>query len=162
MATTDFSKFRALTMNRTGSFELDMRPDDAFPLFTAPGETLWIPTWEPLILNGDGYEEGSVWVTAAHGHRTYWYVADYDAEARHARYVRVTPEADIGAVGVSVTANGNGGATVNVTYQLTGLSEAGNETIAKMLSESAYAAMMEAWRRMIDQNRDRIDDHFCR
>ena len=40
---TDFSDFDALTITRTGSFELDMNPDDAFPLFTAPGEELWAP-----------------------------------------------------------------------------------------------------------------------
>lgn len=162
MTATDFSKFEALTINRTGSFELDMKPDDAFPLFTAPGEMLWISTWEPFILNGDGYEEGTVWVTEGRGHKTYWYVAVYDTEARHARYVRVTPEADSGTVDVSVSSNGSDGATVNVTYQLTGLSEAGNENLARLLGEVEYAGMMEDWRTMIEQNRDRIDDHFDR
>jgi hypothetical protein len=159
---TDFSKFEALTIKRAGSFELDMKPDDAFPLFTAPGEKLWISMWEPFILNGDGYEEGTVWVTAGHGHKTYWNVADYDTDAGHARYVRVTPEANSGTVDVSVTSNGNGGSTVIVTYQLTGLSDAGNENIAKLLGEAEFARMMQDWRRMINENREKIDDHFSR
>lgn len=158
----DFSKFEAVTKKRTGSFELDMNPDDAFPLFTAPGEELWAPGWEPFVLNGDGYEEGTVWVTIGHGHTTYWYVADYNTVDRHAQYVRVTPEANTGTVSVQVVSNGNGGSTVKVTYQLTGLSDAGNKHVEKMLGESEYSEMMERWRSAINESRDRIDKHFGR
>ena len=64
---TDFSDFDALTITRTGSFELDMTPDEAQPLFTAPGERLWISIWDPAILHGDGYENGTAFVTNNHG-----------------------------------------------------------------------------------------------
>ena len=157
---TNFKEFEAVTVNRSGSFELDMTPEFAFPLFTAPGEKLWISVWDPIILNGDGYEEGTVWVTTNHGHTTYWYVAKYDTEARLARYVRVTPDANSGTVDVSITSNGEGGSIVNVTYQLTGLSDAGNEAVAELLSESAYEEMMEEWRSMVNSSRERIDKHF--
>lgn len=158
--TTNFSKFEAFTGSRTGSFELDMNPDDAFPLFTAPGEELWAPGWEPFILNGDGYEAGTVWVTLGHGHTTYWHVAIYNTVQRHAQYVRVTPEANTGTVDVQVVSNGSGGSTVNVTYTLTGLSDAGNEKVENMLRESEYSAMMENWRSAINESRDRMDNHF--
>ena len=118
---TNFKEFEAVTINRSGSFELDMTPEYALPLFTAPGEKLWISIWDPVILHGDGYEEGTVWVTANHGNTTYWYVANYDTEAKRARYVRVTPDADTGTVDVSLMPNGTGGSIVTVTYQLTGL-----------------------------------------
>ena len=139
-----------------------MVPDDAFPLFTAPGEELWAPGWEPLILSGDGYEEGTVWVTEGHGHTTYWYVATYNTVERHAQYVRVTPGANTGTVDVHVVSDGNGGSTVNVTYTLTGLSDVGNESIESMLDESAYSEMMEHWRGAIEENRDKIDAHLGR
>jgi hypothetical protein len=159
---TDFSDFAALTVARTGSFELDMHPDDAFPLFTAPGEELWAPGWEPFILSGDGYEEGTAWVTTGHGHTAYWYVTNYNTPGRHAQYVRVTPGANTGSVDVSIASNGNGGATVTVAYKLTGLSAAGNDNLAESFSESSYAEMMEEWRTLINDNREKIEAHFGR
>lgn len=156
----DFAGFDALTIARTGSFELDMTPEEALPLFTAPGEKLWIPVWDPVVLNGDGYEKGTVFVTSNHGNTTYWLVTDYDTDARHARYVRVTPQANTGTVDVSITSNGGGGATVNVIYQLTALSPAGNEELQASFSESKYAAMMEEWRTMIIDSREKIESHF--
>jgi len=50
----DFSEFDALTIARTGSFDLNMKPEEALPLFTAPGEKLWISIWDPVVLNGYG------------------------------------------------------------------------------------------------------------
>jgi hypothetical protein len=157
---SDFSEFDAISVKRSGSFELAMHADKAFPLFTAPGERLWAPGWEPFILHGDGFEEGTVWVTEGHGRTGYWYVADYDTAARHARYVRVTPGADAGTVDVSLKPNGTGGSIVQVTYQLTALSEAGNEHLSESFTESRYAEMMEHWRTLIIDNRERIDEHF--
>ena len=158
----DFSGADAITIARNGSFELDMTPEEALPLFTAPGEKLWIPIWNPIILNGDGFEKGTVFVTTNHGHTTYWLVTDYDTDAKHAQYVRVTPEANTGTVDVSITSNGKGGTTVHVAYQLTALSPAGNENLKESFSESNYAAMMEDWRTMINDSREKIDNHFGR
>ena len=131
-----FSEFDALTISRSGSFELDMKPENALPLFTAPGEKLWISIWDPVVLNGDGYEKGTVFVTSNHGHTTYWLVTDYDTDAKHAQYVRVTPEADTGTVDVSIASNGKGGSTINVTYQLTALSPAGNDNLQESFGEA--------------------------
>jgi hypothetical protein len=65
-----------------------------------------------VVLNGDGYEKGTVFVTSNHGHTTYWLVMDYDTDAKHAFYVRVTPDRDTGTVEVSIEANDTGGSTV--------------------------------------------------
>ena len=158
----DFSGLDALTIARTGSFELDTTPEEAQPLFTAPGEKIWIPIWDPVILSGDGYEKGTAFVTSNHGHTTYWLVTDYDTGAKHAQYVRVTPGANTGTVDVSITSSGNGGSTVNVAYRLTGLSPAGNADLVDSFSESKYSAMMEEWRTMINDSRENIDEHFGR
>ena len=116
----DFAGFDALTIARTGSFELDMTPEEAQPLFTAPGEKLWIPIWDPIILHGDGYEKGTAFVTTNHGHTSYWLVSDYDIDAKHAQYVRVTPGANTGTVDVTIASNGSGGSTINVPQRCPG------------------------------------------
>ncbi len=145
----DLSQFEALTLTRSASFELDMLPEDALPLFTAPGEKTWVPGWDPVILHGDGYQKGTVFVTKNHGHTTYWLVTDYDTNANYAQYVRVTPDASTGTVDVSIAKNDGGGASVKVSYQLTALSPAGNEHLAESYSEPGYAAMMQEWRTLI-------------
>ena len=139
-----------------------MSPEEALPLFTALGEKFWIPTWDPVVLNGDGVETGTVFVTSNQGHKTHWIVMDYDSQAYHALYVRVTPEVDAGTVDVSLVSNGKGGSVVTVSYELTALSPAGNEKLQSSFSETHYAQMMKDWRAMINVNRDKIDDHFLR
>lgn len=51
--------FNSQSIAREEAFQRAMEPDFAFPLLTAPGETLWVAGWEPHILRGDGYEEGT-------------------------------------------------------------------------------------------------------
>jgi len=157
-----FSPADAITIARSGSFELDMTPDAALPLFTAPGEKLWIDHWDPVILSGDGFGAGTVFVTAHHGHTTYWHVVDYDSEAHHARYVRVTPDVKTGSVDVTLESNGKGGCVVRVTYRLTALSADGKANLQEAYNAPKYAEMMKAWRTMITDHRAQIDDHFGR
>lgn len=156
----EYADFDAVTIQRSGSFELEMSPDQALPLFTAPGEKLWIAEWDPIILNGDGFAAGTVFVTTNHGPTTYWLVSRYDVDARQAQYVRVTPGENTGTVDVVVVANADGGATVSVSYQLTGLSIEGNEELQKKYSAHNYAQMMRTWRDMIVASEATIAAHF--
>jgi len=148
------------TIVRNGSFELDLPPREALLLFTAPGERLWISEWDPKILHGDGFEAGTVFITTNHGPSTYWQVCDFDRDAGHARYVRVTPESDTGMVDVRVSSNNTGGSTINVTYQLTGLTPSGNDKLSTAYSAPDYAAMLQNWQRMIRDSRATIDEFF--
>ncbi len=151
-----------MNISRSGSFELDMTPAEALPLFTAEGERLWVPNWDPVVLSGDGYGKGTVFVTTNHGVKTHWLVMDYDTEALHALYVRVTPDVTAGTVDVSIAPRAPGGSIVTVAYQLTALGPAGEETLRASFSESNYAQMMQEWQALIEQNRDRIRGHFSR
>lgn len=156
----ELAGFNAVTVSRNGSFELDLPPRNALLLFTAPGEKLWIEEWDPVILSGDGFTAGTVFMTTNHGHVTYWVVSDFDIDKRQARYVRVTPESDMGTVQVTVSPNGNGGSMINVSYQLTGLTSAGNQNLRESFDKSDYAAMMRKWQTMIQDSRAAIDEHF--
>ena len=133
----------------TGEAHVAAAPEDAFPLFTAPGERLWVPGWDPVIVgDGDGLNRGSVWLTGDGEDRTIWLVVDYDPEKLHARYARITPAAKAGTVEVTARPDGAGGTSVEVTYDLTALSEHGNESLAGF-DEADYEKMMGEWERLI-------------
>jgi len=138
-----------ISITRSGTVHVDAPPEHAFPLFTAPGERLWVPGWDPVIVTGGhGLERGSVWLTTHGAETTIWLVVDYDPETLHARYARITPESRAGWVEVFARSDGEGGAAVEVTYQLTALNEHGVEALAGF-DEDHYAQMMLEWERMI-------------
>ncbi len=151
-------KFNAVTVSHTGSFELSMAPHEALPLFTGPGEVLWVPNWSLVIFSGDGFEKGSVFQTSNHLNKTTWLVLDYDTENLSARYLRMTPDYDVGTVDVSLKANGEDGTIVNVAYQLTALSVERNKELVEWSTE-AYAEEMEEWRALIIAAEDKITEH---
>ena len=148
-------EFDPVHVDQSGTFELDVPPEQAFHLFTAPGETLWVPGWDPTILSGDGTEAGTVFVTTHGDETTIWVVVDFDPGRYRARYARVTPASRAGTVDVRLRDNGRGGSTVAVRYELTALTESGNENLAGF-DAAAYAEMLKEWQRLI---RDADLDH---
>lgn len=153
------SETSVTTISRHGSFRLDMSPDEALPLFTAPGETLWIPSWKPVILNGDGFEQGTIFLTESEKGTTYWYVSEYNSNSHQACYIRVTPEHDIGTVKVAIEADGNTGSLVQVNYQMTSLSEEGKANFVGDFSIENYEKMMKEWQSMIVKSKRNIEAH---
>jgi hypothetical protein len=136
------------SVSHTGTLRVDAPPEHAFQLFTAPGERLWVDGWNPEVLSGNGRGRGSVFVTDAHGDKAYWVVVDYDEEALHARYARIAPGTRAGTVEVVARDDGTGATEVDVTYELTALTDEGNEQLAAFDSD-AYARMLADWERMI-------------
>ena len=133
---------------RSGMFDLDIPPEKAFHLFTAPGERLWVPGWDPAILSGDGTEAGTVFVTSHGDETTIWVVTDFNASQRRARYARVSPGSRAGTVEVGVRANDSGGSTVAVRYELTALTESGSRNLAQFDAD-AYSEMLKEWKELI-------------
>ena len=136
-----------VNVHRSGSFELDVPPDVAIHLFTGPGETLWVPGWQPVVLNGNGTEEGTVFLTGQGEESTVWIVVDFNVETYRARYARVAQGSRAGTVNVQLRPNGDGGSTVEVTYNLTALSAAGNENLTRF--DAGYDDMLHEWKSLI-------------
>ena len=141
-------EFDPVNVVHSGTFDLGAPPEQAFHLFTAPGEILWAPGWNPVVLSGDGTEEGTVFVTSHGDETTIWVVVDFDLNAHRARYARLTPGSRAGTVDVRLHANDGGGATVTVKYELTALSESGNRHLAHF-DAKAYSEMMKEWEQLI-------------
>jgi len=133
----------------TGTVHVDAPPRRAFQLFTAPGEKLWIEEWDPDVLSGgDGRSKNAVWLTGHGGEQTIWLVVDYDPEALHARYARVTPGSRAGTVEVFAHEDGQGGTDVKVSYVLTALNDEGNKALAEF-GDGNFAQMMAHWENVI-------------
>ena len=137
------------TVTHTGTLHVDAAPDHAFQLFTAPGEKLWVDGWDPEVLSGgDGREEGSVFVTNVADDTAYWIVVDYDVGALRARYARIAPGSRAGTVEVIARASPSGGTEVEVTYDLTALTDEGNSQLAAF-DENAFTRMLAGWEQII-------------
>ncbi len=138
------SEFEAANVTHTGSFHVDAPPEQSIHLFTAPGEILWADGWHPVVLSGDGTEKDTVFVTSHNEEVTIWVVVDFDPQAFHVRYSRLTPSIRAGTIEVLVRSDKQGGSIVEVSYKLTALSEAGNRDMAHFDAQ-AYSEMMAEW-----------------
>jgi hypothetical protein len=135
-------------LSRTQSFELPLACTAAMPLFTAPGERLWAPGWEPEMLSG-GTERGSVFRTLHQRHETVWIVAEYAPDQGRASYARIAQGSNMGMVDVRCRALDAGRSEISVTYTLTGLTPAGRTFVQGFLAPEAYAAFIQEWRTAI-------------
>jgi hypothetical protein len=119
------------------------------PLFTPEGERLWISGWEPRFPAGEdpaGSRRGEVFTTSGDHGDTFWVVADRDDD--HARYARITPGATAGFVEVRCRERSSSETEVEVSYDLTALSDAGRAHLA------GFAAHFEheigGWQQLIE------------
>ncbi len=132
--------------SRSGSFHLPVPCSHALPLFTAEGEKLWAPGWDPEQISGNT-ERGSVFRTLRHdGRPVTWIVVAYDPPAGRASYARLVEGSNMGLVDVRCTDRGMG-SDVEVTYTLTGLDAEGDEFVASFLAPEHYADMLREWQR---------------
>lgn len=146
------------TTIRTGSVEVALPPDQALELFTAKGETLWVPGWAPTYIDPpDGAPiEGGVWLTEdRHPDGTttqvIWRVQRFDRTALVAEYLRVVPGDRVALVRVECAPWLKGGAVhtrAQVSYTVTPISKQGEAWLAAF-DDAAFAKMMSEWQRLL-------------
>jgi len=134
---------------RTGVVRVALPPDEALPLFTAVGETKWVPGWSPTYVSpADGAAvTGGVWLTRDGETEVIWRVQRYDVRARVAEYLRVVPGNRVVVVRVACAPDG-AGTLATVTYRVTPIAPAGDASLAAF-TEGAYAEMMGEWERLL-------------
>jgi hypothetical protein len=139
------NEFLAERVVRTHHFGLPMAPREAIELFTPEGERAWAKGWEPRYLHpADGRATaGMVFITGHGGEETLWTMTRHEPECGVAEYLRVTPGSRMGMVRVQCSDAG-AGTRVTVTYALTALTPAGNETL-RALDAAAYEAFIASW-----------------
>jgi hypothetical protein len=131
----------------TGRIEVALPPGEAYLLFTPRGEQDWAHGWHPLfpVPALDDAEPGTVFETRAHGQHTIWVVTGREHGTRIS-YARVTPGDLAGTVTVTISPSG-GGSEVEVTYELTPLTDTGRARLRDFAE--GYAAYLRSWQEAI-------------
>jgi hypothetical protein len=137
----------SIRVRSSGSFDLPLAPDQAFPLFTAEGEGRWVPGWSPEMLGSLPQHRGLVFLTKVDRSQTIWTVLESDPETLSHRYSRVTPGKTAGIVEVKLCPAHNG-CRVSVSYDMTALTEAGQQALATYRG-SAFDDMLVQWQELI-------------
>jgi len=131
---------------RSHSFELPLPMSEAFRFFEPEGERAWAPGWNPAYVypaSGEP-EKGMVFTTGEGEEHTIWIVMEYARDAGAVQYARITPYVRTAIVRVQCSPSGAGSTRVAVSYEYTGLSEAGNAYVRSM-DEEAYRAFIDSW-----------------
>lgn len=120
-----------------------LAPEDAFHLFTPSGEREWALGWAPTFPApiSDDSEPGTVFETDAHGHRATWLVTQRICGKRIA-YAQVIPGERAGRITVTLDAI-EGESQVEVTYELTSLSQAGAINLKRFAD--GYGDYLRSW-----------------
>jgi hypothetical protein len=144
------SAFRAEHCQRAHAFVVALPAAEALRLFEPEGERRWAEGWDPEYLHpADGRAARGMVFTTAHGNEdTIWMLVRHDPAAGLVEYVRATPGSRIGRVLVQCSALDAGRTRVNVVYEMTGLTEAGNARVRE-LDEPRYREFIDSWSRAI-------------
>jgi len=131
---------------RSHSFDLPLPASKAFRFFEPEGERAWAPGWNPAyVYPPDGKpEKGMVFTTGEGDEHTIWIVMGYAPAAGAVEYARITPGARIAIVRVQCAPVDPANARITVSYEYTGLSEAGNDYVRSM-DAPAYQAFIDSW-----------------
>jgi len=118
-----------INLHRSAEITVRLPRDQTMPLFTAEGERRWAEGWDPRYPNPARRDcPGAVFTTAHGAHETTWIMVDHGAEC--VRYARATNGMTAGIVAVALLGCDEHSTRVQVTYDLTALSAAGEEWLA--------------------------------
>jgi hypothetical protein len=130
----------------TGRIRVALAPEQAFRLFTPMGEQDWAPGWHPHFPAPvtDDSRPGTVFETRAHDQHTIWVVTGR-SPGESISYARVTPGDSAGTVTVTISGavTDDSLSEVEVTYQLTALTDAGAQHLRQFAE--GYDAYLRSW-----------------
>src|SRR5690348_5727860 len=138
-------------MRRSMTITLPIPPETVMTWFTPEGERAWAgPGWDPHYPQPDRQVgPGAVFITHAHidEARTVWVMVNH--QPARVCYARVTPEAQAGTVSVEVVDSGEDWSSVEVTYDLSALSEHGAEALDRF--SRGYDEEIRGWQTAIEK-----------
>ncbi len=137
--------FRARHVDREATIAVALPLAETFALFTPEGERRWVPGWEPEYLHRAEHDGVDTAFRTSHGGEdTLWMVLEYDVEDGCLGYARVTPGSRLGTVMLDIEPIDDTSCWVTVCYELTALSDAGNELLGRF-TQRAFEEMCADW-----------------
>lgn len=149
----NMKNFKPVHIKSTHTIKLNGRVEDTFKLFTAEGEKLWVKGWEPEFYypETNRTKEGAVFVTSMHGDKkTIWTCVELDETKSSVKYVRTIPGNNTAIVSVKCLRGESDKTIVEVTYEITSLSEEGN-TYTEDFIEEQYKNYINSWETEINK-----------
>jgi hypothetical protein len=134
----------------TVTINVPLPAGEAMTLFTARGERRWVEGWDPEFPAGEpaagaDEDEGTVWITTSGDRTTYWVVAAREADC--VRYARTTPGFSAGTVEVRLRGSDARETQVDVTYDVTALTDAGDAELDAFAS--TFQQSIGSWEDLI-------------
>jgi hypothetical protein len=132
----------------TGRITIPLPPGQAFRLFTPLGERDWVADWQPRfpVPTADDSEPGTVFITREHASERTWLVVDREPD-RRLRYADVAPGDRATMITVELVP-ADTGSEVNVTYDVTALSEAGARRLGHFAD--GFTRYLDSWQEQIE------------
>lgn len=136
----------------TKKFSMNQPADVLFPLFSAEGETLWVPDWKyENVMGSTELHEDYVFLTQTHDHastKAIWLVKRYDPKTYFVQFYKVEPNDKVGIVTVKCTPVDATNTEVQVSYQYIGIDEKGNKFISTFTAED-YSKYIDEWKTLL-------------
>jgi hypothetical protein len=127
-------------------------PETVFPLLCPVAEQKWVPGWQyRLIHSQSGLAElGCVFITPNEdGSESTWVVTEYDPTKFRVGFVWVNPALVAAQIQIELHAKPEAKTEARIRYSYTGLSEKGNQEVARY-DAAWFGHKMEGWEAAIN------------
>lgn len=142
------------TIKHTAHFEIEQPVEVLFPLFSAEGEKLWVPSWDYEDITGSKeIHEDYIFLTKNHDHastKAIWLVKRYDLDNYLVQFYKVEPEDKVGIISVQCIEKDANMTRIEVTYEYIALTNKGNRFIEKF-TQPQYEIFINEWKSLLVQ-----------
>ena len=147
------SEFKSERHSNKKTITLNDSIDRVFPLFTPEGEIYWVEGWayETIYAEKETTHKGMVFTTHSpypNEEKMHWVVTKFNEESHEAEYTVFSIHVIV-VVGVKCFRAGDN-TEAEITYTLTGLTDAGNEAAKAKTDDAAYKKTMDDWQTSIN------------
>lgn len=146
------SVFKAKRITRSYRQSINAPSDVIFPLLCPVREAEWLDGWEYEMIHSESglAEEGCVFSTPGDGEAdTIWIITRYDSKNRLIQFTPFTPASRTCVLDIAFTPRGETGSNVDISYNYTGVSAAGNTWIDNF-TEEAFLEAVKFWERSMN------------